>query len=218
MKINHIKTLSSLILTLMMLTFSSCGGGEQAPNPNQDAVRPNAKGAEANRPLVIRYVDGDSITANYNFAKDIQDAMLKAQSRQESAERQRASQIQQFAQQVQAEGSRIDSKMRSGGYLSEVSQQSDQKKYEDMLKRGDRMQQEAQTYLSELARNSQNEIMQLQIQLNDSIESFIKAYNAQHHYDAILYKAAGIYFDPSLDITNEVIKGLNARYNKVSSK
>ena len=37
-------------------------------------------------------------------------------------------------------------------------------------------------------------------------------------YDMILYKAAGVYFNPELDITDEVIKGLNARYNKVSEK
>ena len=53
------------------------------------------------------------------------------------------------------------------------------------------------------------------MQLNDSIDSYIKDYNAKHGYDAILFKNAGVYFNPALDITNEVIEGLNARYNKV---
>ena len=61
-------------------------------------------------------------------------------------------------------------------------------------------------------------MIQQQMQLTDSIESFIKEYNAKKHYDAILYKAAGVYFNPDLDITDEVIKGLNARYNHVSEQ
>lgn len=37
----------------------------------------------------------------------------------------------------------------------------------------------------------------------------------QKGYDAILFKAATLYINPALDITNEVVEGLNARYNKV---
>ncbi len=59
-------------------------------------------------------------------------------------------------------------------------------------------------------------MIQQQIQLTDSIEAFIKDYNRKKGYDAILYKAAGVYFNPALDITNEVIDGLNKRYNKVA--
>ena len=69
--------------------------------------------------------------------------------------------------------------------------------------------------LATLERNAQQELLQQQMQLNDSIDSFIKDYNAKHGYDAILFKNAGVYFNPALDITNEVIEGLNARYNKV---
>ena len=58
-------------------------------------------------------------------------------------------------------------------------------------------------------------MIQQQIQLTDSIEAFIKDYNRKKGYDAILFKAAGVYFNPALDITSEIIEGLNARYNKV---
>ena len=60
-------------------------------------------------------------------------------------------------------------------------------------------------------------MLQQQMQLTDSIESFIKEFNKTKGYDAILYKAAGVYFNPALDITDEVIKGLNARYVKSSA-
>jgi outer membrane protein len=57
--------------------------------------------------------------------------------------------------------------------------------------------------------------MKAQQSVNDSIQAFIKDYNASHGYDAILFKAATLYVNPALDITEEVIEGLNARYNKV---
>ncbi len=33
-----------------------------------------------------------------------------------------------------------------------------------------------------------------------------------HGYDAILLRESGVLFNPALDITQEVIAGLNARY------
>ena len=54
--------------------------------------------------------------------------------------------------------------------------------------------------------------------LQDSLNNFIADYVKTHNYDAILFKNAGAYFNPALDITKEVIDGLNARYKKVESK
>ena len=48
--------------------------------------------------------------------------------------------------------------------------------------------------------------------LQDSVDNFLRAYNATRHYDAILLRESGVYFNPALDITQEVIAGLNARY------
>ena len=99
--------------------------------------------------------------------------------------------------------------MRSNGYLSEASYNADVAKF-------NKMQQDAQAHLENLQRTTEQELAAQQQQLNDSIESFIKAYNATKGFDAILYKAAGVYFNPALDITDEVIEGLNARYNRVT--
>ena len=35
-----------------------------------------------------------------------------------------------------------------------------------------------------------------------------------HTYDAIFFKNATLYINPNLDITDEIVEGLNARYNK----
>ena len=51
-----------------------------------------------------------------------------------------------------------------------------------------KMQQDAENYLANLSRNTENELGQQQLQLNDSIENYVKVYNASKGYDAILSK------------------------------
>lgn len=185
------------------VSLASCSGGNDSAvnNVNQAAgVADTTQAAPSS--LNIRYIDGDSIAAHYNLAKDFKEMSIRTYSKLENVQRSKAAEIQKF-------GSQIEQKMRSNGYLSEASYNADVEKL-------NKMQADAQNYLATLQRNAEQELMQQQIQLNDSIEAFIKFYNASHNYDAILLKSAGLYFNPSLDITAEVIEGLNARYNKVS--
>jgi outer membrane protein len=102
----------------------------------------------------------------------------------------------------------MQKKMQNNGYLSEASYKQDQDKIASM-------QNSAQRDAANLQNNFQNAAMKAQQTVNDSIEAFIKEYNAKRGYDAILFKAATLYINPELDITDEVVEGLNARYNKV---
>ena len=195
---------STLLLSLFALTATSCGGSSSSDSaagaPIQQAVP--ADGATTTS-LNIRYIDSDSLMTHYNLAKDFQEASMRAVSKIESARQAKANEIQKFA-------AAIEQKARSNGYLSEASYNADMQKLQ-------KMQQDAENYLANLSRNTENELGQQQLQLNDSIEYYIKVYNASKGYDAILFKAAGVYFNPSLDITRDIINGLNARYNKVDA-
>jgi len=188
--------LAKTMILAATVAMTSCGGS-QAPQ----TVVANDSNAVAMQTINIRYIDGDSIAANYNLAKDFKEASIRTMNKLENAQRAKAAEIQKFATQV-------EEKVRSNGYLSEASYNADVQKL-------NKMQSDAQAYLATLQRNAEQELAQQQMQLNDSIESFIKDYNAVHGYDAILFKNAGVFFNPALDITGEVIEGLNARYNKV---
>lgn len=188
--------LAKTMILAATVAMTSCGGS-QAPQ----TVVANDSNAVAMQTINIRYIDGDSIAANYNLAKDFKEASIRTMNKLENAQRAKATEIQKFATQV-------EEKVRSNGYLSEASYNADVQKL-------NKMQSDAQAYLATLQRNAEQELAQQQMQLNDSIESFIKDYNAVHGYDAILFKNAGVFFNPALDITGEVIEGLNARYNKV---
>lgn len=149
----------------------------------------------------IRYIDLDTIMEYYHLAKDVQEFTIRTYSELEQAQRTEANKIQKFGQS-------IEDNMRKNVYLSEQSYNADVQKL-------NKMQADAQNALAARQRKAEQDLLVQNQQLNDSIQSFIKDYNSSHHYDAILFKAAGVYFNPALDITKEVIEGLNGRYNIV---
>ncbi|MCH5245756.1 MAG: OmpH family outer membrane protein [Muribaculaceae bacterium] len=188
------------ILMVALSGMVSCSQSTETTN-GAAGTASAAEGAKttANLPN-IRYIDSDSVSAHYELAKEVQDAALKAMTRIENARQSKANEIQKFASQ-------IEEKARTNGYLTQESYNGD-------MARLQKMQQEAENYMINLQRNIETELAQQQQVLSDSLESFIKVYNAEKGYDAILFRAAGIYFNPALDITEEVTKELNARYVK----
>lgn len=200
------KTAFSLVLLLGIAAMSCSENNTQKGNESDASASKEQKDKEESREtsLNIRYIDMDSVAAHYNFALDLQEMTVRAYSKLQTAGQGREAEINKLAQQ-------IDEKMRNNGYLSEESYNAD-------LAKLNKMQQDAQTYMSNLQRQSEQELAKQNQELNDSIDSFIRDYNKTRNYDAILYKAAGVYFNPYLDITAEVIEGLNARYNKVAEK
>lgn len=193
------KTAFSLVL-LLGLAAVSCSGDKasEATAKNQPSENEKTTADLSN----IRYIDLDSISANYNLAKDFRENSLRAVSKLDNAQQAKAAEIQRFGQQ-------IEEKAKNNGYISQTTYEADVAKF-------NKMQQDAQNYLAKLQRDTEQELAIQQQQLTDSIESFVKDYNKTKGYDAILFKAAGVYFNPALDITDEVVKGLNARYNKVA--
>ena len=184
---------NALIAVLAISSLASCSSNStEAPGESAPAGKDSVT---AVTPAInIRYINEDTISANYNLAKDFKEQAIREYSKLENARQARANEIQKF-------GAQIEQKMKSNGYLSEASYNADMAKF-------NKMQEDAQNYLANMQRNTEQ-------QLTDSINAFIKYYNATKHYDAILYRAAGVYFNPALDITDEVLSGLNARYNKV---
>ncbi len=189
-------------LTLSLGVMASCGTPNNQGAPSKDTKDKTEKTADKGTPtsLNIRYIDGDSVTANYQLAKDFQQLTLSSLSKIDNARQARGNELQKM-------GANIEAKTKRNGYLSQESYEADVNAF-------NKKQQEAAAMLDNMQARAQQEIAQRQIELNDSIEAFIRDYNKEKGYDAILFKAAGVYFNPALDITKEVIDGLNARYEK----
>ena len=186
----------SLFAVVAFMAFTSCN--EQ---PAAEAPKTNSEALEN---LKIRYIDEDSIMANYNLAKDINEAMLRRQNQFDAAQKQRSNEITKF-------GNAMQQKYQNNQYLTEEAFNADQAKLQ-------KMQADAENYLANLQQSIQNELNQSQIQLLDSIDNFMKDYAKKKGFDMVLRKSATLYIDEKYDVTNEVVEGLNKRYNKVGGK
>lgn len=189
---------------LMGLMAYSCGGSE-------DTKAGAAKGADTTAPASnarqatgfaattnIRYIDLDSILAHYTLAQEINAQGNEAMLQFQQVQRQKESELQTL-------GNNIQQKLNNNGYLSEESYKADVNSFNNK-------QAQAQNYLNGEQQKIAAAMQVRDRQLQDSINNFLIDYNATRHYDAILYRNSGVYFNPSLDITPEVIQGLNERY------
>ena len=188
----------AMLLSLAAIC-SSCSNSAQSPaQANAESTAANAAG------LNIRFIDLDSISANYQLVKDYNVVNLRTMSKLENAQRAKQGELQKRAAE-------IENKVKSNGYISEATYQADVQKFQQQ-------QRAAEQYLGNLQMEAQQEGLDQSRALQDSINNFIAEYVKTHQYDAILFRNSGVYFNPALDITKEVVEGLNARYKKAETK
>ena len=150
----------------------------------------------------IRYYNMDSVMANYELVKTFNEANLRTMTELQNAQRSREGELNRLAASIQQ-------KMQNNGYLSEASYNAD-------VAELNKKQQAAQNYLGSLQQRAQEDALRQQEEFIDSLNNFLAEYNKTRHYDAILLYAPGELFNPALDITNDIIEGLNAKYKKAN--
>ncbi len=148
-----------------------------------------------------RYVDMDTLLTKYILAKDYNEEMIRMQENLESETKRHQTSLQSLATQIQ-------NKVQNNSYLSQESFDTDQQKLASMHSNSERSVNMMKHKFAEDAAKAQQAVA-------DSVTAFIELYNKKHGYDAIFNKAAALHFNPALDITDEIVEGLNARYNKI---
>lgn len=194
---NRNKWASMAILLTAALTAST------ACNDNSKEVKPSLPRGE-NEQVAIRYIDEDSLFEHYNLAKDFSESMLRQQNVLDQTAKQREQAITNFAQGMQQ-------KYQNNQYLSQEAMAADEQKL-------NQMRDNAQQELAKMQQDMLNEQEQNAKQVNDSIDNFLKTYAKEKGFDMILRKHAAMYIDEKFDVTDEVVEGLNKRYNKVEAK
>lgn len=191
------RTTNLVFVSLLLTLFVSCG--ESKDNQPQNAPK-----GTASQMLNIRYIDSDSLAANYNLAKDLSEAYLRSYENFQNVGRSKAAEIQKFEKQ-------IATKVQNNGYLSQAS-------YEDDMKKLQQMNVNAQNQLAALERNIGEEQAQNLMQINDSINNYLQTLCKEKGYEVVFNKnTSTFYIDAKYDITEEVVKGLNERYVKVKA-
>lgn len=193
------KTLCGIILMATGILITSCtGNGVNAEN--------NASvESEGTTSLKIAYVELDSLMSKYQLYKDYSEVLTRKGNNIQNtlAKKQRA---------LETHAASVQKKYDNNGFTTR-----------DELERAQASIQNEQMELAQLADRLNNEFNAEQARINeearDSIQSFLKKYNKTKKYDYVLVKAGDnlLIANPKLDITEEIVKGLNKRY-KISSE
>ena len=176
---------------------------------NQPATKENPNAAApvvAEGGLKIAYVDTDTLLAHYQYAKDLEAELLAYKNQQEAAGR---TQMEKFQKDYQ-------DYLKNGSTMT-LSQQ--QAKEAELKQRAERM----ATLEQELTAKIMERQMTENTKLLNAIFAFVREYNAQNQqFDVILRKTFEntpvLYVNPAMDITQEILEGLNAEYAKVKAK
>lgn len=180
------------------LILASCSSNNQTTAATEETKQPVATGDSFEPITNIRYYNLDSIMSQYTLCKDLNEVMAAKQNNIESEQRAKTAELQRMQQQ-------IESKARNNGYLTEQSYNKDMQDFQAKYD-------QAQRYIANLQQEAAMESAAQQQQFIDSINNYLAVYNAKYHYDAILVKNVGDYYNPAMDITADIIAGLNARY------
>jgi outer membrane protein len=192
-----LSVLSIAVIVLYIFHFSSC------EKTSYGTASPKSVPAKMclSDSFPIAYVNVDTLLMEYLFAKEVNEELLKKQEKFRNEISRRQLQLQQDAVTFQK-------KYESGGFLTKESFEQEQtrlmKKEQELQDMDRRMTQELYT-----------EQQKMNSQLRDTISTFFRYYNQDRHYKMIFSDTGNdniFYAEDYLNITNEVIEQLNARY------
>ena len=180
---------SALAVVAMM---ASCNNA----SPKMDD-QPAAASSEG---LKIAYVEVDSLMTQYDFAKDYSVTLQKKSNNARNT-------LTQKGNALQAAMNNFQQKINNNGFQSREQAASVQNAIQ-------RQQNDLQELQARLENELATETAKFNEALRDSLQNFLKDYNADKKFDLILSKAGdNILLGASrLDITQDVINGLNKRY------
>jgi outer membrane protein len=192
-----------LALAVAVLFYLHFNNKSASVNTKTDKVTSDS--AAIQRELKIAYVDLDSIQENYNYYKEKMDEFER---KKESADRDLNNAFQKI------ENERI-AFVQKGNAITQVEAENFQREYT-------RKMQNLENQKKTLENNIQSEGVKTMEELKKKINEFLTEYNKEKGYSYIFSYSSTInilfYKDTALNITNEVVSGLNEAYNKTKVK
>ncbi len=187
----------ALIIAGAVLAMAACknAGGTQAENATGAAAERNVETV-----YDIAFIRMDSLVQNYDRFVDLSSAF-------ESRATKVTGDLEARARSLQNEINSFQDKINKG-LMTTRDAQAEQTRIET---RGQQFDNDRQTQVAELAEEEQVMTNQVFYAINEYVAKF----NADLRFKMILTTSGGspiIHADPALDITAEVLRGLNAEY------
>ena len=186
----------SLLVTLSLIFILGCDNKQNSATKVRGSGLPKAKEERGG----IAFIDVDSLMKKYEFSRIY---TLRITEQRNTF----AAQINKKGEALQRSAENFQQKLQEGRFNS----QDEAVKAQQALQR---QQQEIQKMQETLTLKLEKEQESFNKALRDSINHFLIDYNRTRKFSMILSKAGDniLYADSALDITDEVITGLNKRY------
>jgi outer membrane protein len=175
------------VITLFVLFFTTI-----KTNNNNKISGPRNDGTT----LPIAYFDVDTLISQYEFSK------------------QRQAELELVLQKANDEINRMNLVFESKQRALEIMQPSEQK--DAAMIELNKLRQENSNKEEVARQNLQTAQQRFQVELRKNLQDFITIYNTPQKFSFIINDEPGFIFyrDSALNITNDLIKGLNKMYNK----
>lgn len=187
---------TALCASAFVLTFTQC-----ANTPQQATIVESHVVCDSTPALKIAYVDIDTLLTNYKLWVQLNEEMIRKE------ENVRAT-LNEKAKNLQSDYEEFERKLNNNAFATRERAESEQNR---ILKKRQDLEDLQERLSNELAiENNKNNVI-----FRDSINAYIKAYNKVKGYNVILSRIGDniLYIDTDMNITHEIIKGLNARYD-----
>ena len=154
----------------------------------------------------IVYIDLDRILMDYDMANDLRSVVeTKVQNIQ--------AEITRKGKKLENDVKSFQEKLDKGLMTRSVAEVQSQKLQEQEL--------EFNNYAAQKQQEIQEEQLVMMNQLGDAIQTYLENYNKEKQYAMIITNSGGapvITADPALDITEDVLAGLNEQYIKTKNE
>ena len=194
------KTLILATVALLTLGMAGCNNSDSKQNP-EAAAPVIAEGG-----LKIAYVDTDTIMAKYQYAIDLNEELLAYKDQQEKYYQQQMTQFQ----------TDYNNYLQTGASMTLTQQQAKEAELKQRMEKMSTLEQELMAKVAERQLSENTKLL-------NAIFAFIREYNAANQqFDVILRKSFNdtpvLYANPAMDITEEILAGLNEEYKSVKGK
>ena len=193
------KQLSTVLKSVLVIAAAVLFGCQ--PSNKSDNMSGTQKAVVGETDYSVAYINTDSLLLKYTYAKALSEKIMGKQEASRADFNEKAKVFQQDAVEFQR-------KVQNNGFLS--------------LDRAEKEQQrlaKAERDLQELNQRLSNELMleqeTINRQLRDTLVNYLEEYSKANPYKIILSNTMGdnvLYSAPGVDITNQIVEALNARY------
>lgn len=197
--------LAAAVVALFILFFTA------VPHAKKPAVQEVTAQGEL---LPIAIINTDSILKNYTLAVESSDKLMSRYEESTVKLDTKAKALQKEAETFQQDVLNFQKKVEAGAFLSRERAESEQAKLQKREQQLMAKQQDLENLRQKLSADFMSEQEALTIQLQDSVQKYLRECNADGHFHLILNDAVLMNKVAGYDITDEVIEALNARYKK----